>query len=275
MRAAHRALPWLLLIVVFAGYAVSIRQLGARDATSPQAELMVTLPLAAQVLFAGGDRHLAANLAGFRVLVASTARMGSDDYKVQARLQQDIAWLNPAHEDNYYIAAALLPWSNQVEAAQEVLLHAAGVRQQDWMPWFYYGFGRYYFYKDPAGGAQALQEAALHARDEQDVLSLRILALKWAERGYSTSLAAGVVDAMAKTSPPGAFKKYVEKRALRLKTLAQLRDAAKIYEQRYRSPLTSLSELVHAGVILRLPEDPLGQGYAVDADGMPIFKDTK
>jgi hypothetical protein len=59
-------------------------------------ELLIALPRFAQVLMAGGDRYLAANLAGFRVLVAETGRMNAEDYAVQAKLQRDIAWFNPA-----------------------------------------------------------------------------------------------------------------------------------------------------------------------------------
>jgi hypothetical protein len=266
------ALSALCFGVALIGYGVSVGQLDRPISSDAAPELVVTLPLAAQVLFAGGDRHLAANLSGFRVLVASTARMSAADYKVQARLQQDIVWLNPAHEDNYYIAAAILPWAGEVAASQDVLQRATDVRRHDWMPGFYFGFGRYYFYKDPAGGSEALLKAAAAAANEQDALSLRVLALKWAEKGYSIGQAAGVVDAMAKTAPPGSFKKYIEKRAERLKGLAQLRDAAQLYRQRYQRPLRDLDELVRTGVLPQLPVDPVGYGYAIDPDGTPIFK---
>lgn len=271
MSNTRRFVPLLWAALAFAAYAWLAGVVAARSKPEPGAELVVRLPLAAQVLFAGGDRYLAANLSGFRVLVAASERMQAPDYAVQARLQRDIAWLNPLHEDNYYIAAAVLPWAGEIDAAQYVLRTTANARRFDWMPLFYYGFGEYYFHKDPAAGAKALLEAVDYARDEQDALALRLLALKWTERGYSTATAAGVVGAMARTSPPGAFKKYLEKRATRLGELSRLRDAAKRYEAAHGRPLQALDQLVTAGLLTSLPRDPLGIGYKLDARGTPVF----
>jgi hypothetical protein len=267
-------LACLLGLVFFGLYALAVSQISNRPSKSPAPELVTTLPVAAQVLFAGGDRYLAANLSGFRVLVASTARMGADDYRVQGRLQKDIAWLNPAHEDNYYIAAAILPWAGEVDAAQEVLQRAGKKRSFDWMPLFYYGFGRYYFFKDPVSASKALLEASPRAREQQDQWSLQILAAKWAERGYSTANAAGFVSAMAETSPPGAFRKYLQHRAARLHDLARLREAAGLYEARYGRKLSALAELENSGILKPLPVDPLGIGYDIAPSGQPVFRET-
>jgi hypothetical protein len=51
--------------------------------------------------------------------------MKAEDYAVQAKLQRDIAWFNPLHEDNYYIGAAMLPWNGELDAAQYVLRKAS------------------------------------------------------------------------------------------------------------------------------------------------------
>ncbi|MBK7018009.1 MAG: hypothetical protein IPH39_21275 [Sulfuritalea sp.] len=51
-------------------------------------ELAVRLPLAAQVMLAGGDRYLAANMLGIRVLVVETFRMSPQEFDIQARLQR-------------------------------------------------------------------------------------------------------------------------------------------------------------------------------------------
>jgi hypothetical protein len=54
------------------------------------------------------------------VLVADTGAHERRRLCGAGKLQRDIAWFNPAHEDNYYIAAAILPWNGQVDAAQYV-----------------------------------------------------------------------------------------------------------------------------------------------------------
>lgn len=256
-------------------YGISVFHLNTMSKPSLAPELLVALPRFAQVALAGGDRHLAANLSGFRVLVASTQRMRPEDYAVQARLQQDIAWFNPGHEDNYYIAAAILPWSGHVDAAQEVLRRAGDKRNFDWQPLFYRGFGYYHFLKDPAVGAQLLLEGAQRATEQQDIWALQNLAARWIERGYDGRTAAGLVSAMAKNSPSGAFRNYLNARSERIRILEDLRDAAKIYRERTGRPLNSLGSLVDAGIIPALPIDPFAIGFTVGPDGVPAMKSER
>lgn len=263
---------YLLLAVAVLCYVASVRGIRADGRPRVEPELLVSLPRFAQVLMAGGDRYLAANLAGFRVLVASTERMKADDYAVQARLQRDIAWLNPAHEDNYYIASSILPWNAQLESAQWVLRRAADGRPYDWLPLFHFGFNLYHFKQDPIAGAQAIAEAIPRAAKEpSDQWALQNLAAKWVERGYETATAANVVEAMARSSARGSFRNYLHARALRLRQLAELRQAAAMFRtQKGRAP-QSLSELVAMGLVAELPVDPLGSGYTLDKNGNPIF----
>ncbi len=72
-------------------------------------EMQVALPLFVQVFMVAGDRYLAANIAAIRALVVSTEKMKPEDYAILGKVQKDVSWLNPAHEDNYYIAFAILP----------------------------------------------------------------------------------------------------------------------------------------------------------------------
>lgn len=266
---------WAALLGVLVVYVWAQRNIQPRQAPSIAPELLVSLPRAAQVLMAAGDRNLAANLAGFRVLVADTQRMTARDYAVQARLQEDIAWLNPAHEDNYYIAAALLPWNGQLDIAQFVLRQASDKRVFDYQPVFYYAFNYYHFLRDPATAARLLLDASSRPTDQVDQWALQNLAARWLERGYQTGTAAGLVDAMAKNAPPGAFKKYLGLRAQRLRDLAHLQELARQFRDRSGRDLRDLQELVGAGLIAAIPKDPVGYGFAVSAAGEPVLKTTR
>jgi len=255
-------------------YALTNDRLGRRSRVGMEPEFSVRLPVPAQVLMSMGDPHLAANLAGFRVLVAETARMRPEDYAIQAGLQKDISRLNPAHEDNYYIAAALLPWSGELDAAQYVLKRAAEARPSDWQPLFYYGFNLYHFYRNPADGAEALLASVSRARDPQDQWALQNVAAIWIERGYQVGEAAARVEAMANAAPPGGFRKYLSIRAARLRDLDRLKSLARKYEQANGRRPATLDELVRAGLLDRMPVDPLGVGFALDAGGEPVFRDA-
>lgn len=263
----------LALFVAIAIYAAAIWSAWGRRPPSTAPELAARLPLAAQVLLAGGDRHLAANMLGIRVLVADTFRMKPDEFLVQAQLQKDISWLNPAHEDNYYVAAAILSEPYLIPAAQQILRRAADARPHDWTPLFYYAFNLYQFDKNPAAAAQALLEGAARATDVGDQWGLQDLAARWIERGYRTNEAVRIVGNMADSAPPGGFKRYMKVRVERLRSLDALKQAASVFAEQKGRPLATLDELVDARLIDNLPADPLGVGFAVDASGEPVFRD--
>lgn len=268
-------LPLLALGVLSAlVYGLAAQRLAEVPRATAKPELLIALPRFAQVLLAGGDRYLAANLAGFRVLVADTGRMGADDYAVQAKLQRDIAWFNPGHEDNYYIAAAILPWNDQVDAAEYVLRKASETRTFDWYPLFHYGFLFYHFRHDPATGAQWLLEGVPRVKNQQDAWALQNVAAMWIEKGYDTANAAGLVAAMAENAPQGAFRSYLQVRADRLRDLAALQDAAKRFRERYGKDLERLDELVSSGLSAEIPKDALGLGFGLDGSGQPIFRSS-
>ncbi|MBL8398829.1 MAG: hypothetical protein JNL84_11915 [Candidatus Accumulibacter sp.] len=262
------ALPLLLCLAV---YILAQQRLTGRTVALASPELLISLPRFAQVLLAGGDRHLAANLAGFRVLVADTGRMKAEDYAVQGRLQRDIAWFNPVHEDNFYIGAAILPWNGQVDAAQYVLAKASAARVFDWYPLFHYAFIHYHFRKDPVTGARYLLEAVPRATSPQDQWALQSLAAAWIEKGYNTASAAGMVRAMAANTPPGGFRRYLEGRAQRLQDLVALQEAAARFTERHGRRPGRLQELVDNGLIAAIPADPFGYGFGLDASGWPIL----
>lgn len=245
---------------------------GPREALHDRArELAVRIPLIFQILTAAGDRYLAANLTGFRILVSEAYRMGPAELALQARLQKDVSWLNPAHEDNYYIAAAILSVPDLIPTAQYILRRAADARPNDWQPLFYYGFNRYQFERDPKGGAQALLEAIPRMRDEGESWTMQNLAARWIERGYSPGDAARIVGGMAENASPGRFKRYLSVRAQRLRDLAMLKDAVTRFRESRGQVPTTLDDLVKGGFIERIPQDPFRRGYTLDAKGEPVF----
>lgn len=260
-----------LALLAAAGYALATVELRRMPRRDPAPELLVSVPALAQIFLALGDRYLAANLNGFRVLVASTERMSADDYVVQARLQEDLAWLNPAHEDNYYIAEALLPWNGQVDAAERIMARAVVARPFDASPFFYRGFHAYQFYHKPAEGAQWLLLAAEREPVEQNQWAMQNIAAKWIERGYELRSAAEMVDKIAVSSKSDGFRKYLQVRSERLRDLARLREAATVFREQRGVAIAVLEDLVKAGLIDHVPVDPLKIGYAVSPAGEPVF----
>ena len=109
-------LPLGLLLYVSAGSALREIERPPLDET-----LRVVMPAYMQVLLAFGDRFLAADLGMFRAITLSAVVRDPLTYEVQGQIQRQSSILNPRHEDNMYLAAAILPWHNQVDSAQWIL----------------------------------------------------------------------------------------------------------------------------------------------------------
>lgn len=232
--------------------------------------LTIRVPPKLQIILAGGDRYLAANLAAYRAVVVGNGQLDPKTYEILANVQKDASLLNPAHEDNYYLAQAILPWNNQVEADILIQRAASQAREWDTLPAFFYAFDQYYFLRDPVAGAKTLKWAAERA-PENDRVPLMSMAARWSEKGDDPREAIKLVTAMMDGTRDKELKRNLHTRIARLAGLATLRDAARQFEQNNGRPLASLDELTRQGLLAELPQDPLGDGYNIDKSGLPII----
>lgn len=271
-------LPHFLTLVTAmlcaAAFFASAQYLKTASRQTVNVEMQVALPLFVQVFMTAGDRYLAANAAAIRALVVSTEKMKPEDYAVLAKVQQDVSWLNPAHEDNYYIAAAILPWVGQFDAAQTILARASLARPFDYQPAFYYAFHLLYFKGDAMGASSWARAAAEKLPDPNERLTMQNFAARWLDKAQDLDLAIRIVDAMAKQSKRRDFRAYLEQRVVRLRALHALRMAAETFRRRFDRPPARLDELVSAGLLPALPQDPFGFGFAFDAKGEIILRNT-
>lgn len=234
----------------------------------PRAEdlMTVALPIPLQLAYAAGDRYLAANAGTWRAIMVGTQKLPPETLAALARVQEDVSWLNPAHEDNYYTATAILPWEGQVARTQTILHSATEARPEDVYPPFYYGFNQVHFLGDVPGAVEAFRIAAGHAQDEGTRQALTVLAARWSEKSDDTEMAIQMVRVMADATRDRALKDYLQLRIQRLEGLLVLRNAQKQFVQRFGRALASVDELVASGLITKVPQDPLDGGYAVSKD---------
>lgn len=265
---------WLLLLTLAAAFVATVEKLKTVPRQTVSVEMQVALPLFVQVFMAAGDRHLAANIASIRALVVSTQKMKADEFRILGKVQADVSWLNPGHEDNYYVAAAILPWHGEVDAAQTVLARASTARIFDYQPAFYYAFNQLHFRGDAEGASAWLREAAEKLPEGDNRLHMQNLAAIWLDRAQDLGLAIRVVETMAQQAKRKDFRMYLEQRAVRLSVLRDLRNAAMLYRERFGKPLASLSELVSSGILPALPADPFGFGFGFDKQGQIVLRNS-
>lgn len=262
---------WMTLAVAalaVAVYALALHQLEARPRPQAAEGLRVRMPVLLQVLQAGGDRHLAADLAVIRSITVGTEVTDHETLRVQAALAEDASLMNPRHEDNYYMAAALLPWQGYTEQAQVVLRRAAESRPWDMWPAFFYAFNASYFERDYAQAAQWAERAALRT-GEPNASALRTMAAKWLERGDDPAQGIEMIERLKTITSDERSLRLMDARITRLRGLQALRQAASAYRQRHGAPPARLEQLLGEGLLTALPRDPLGMGYELDAQGVP------
>lgn len=252
------------------GYVLAISRLIDTPRRPALEEMRVAMPRFAQVLLAGGDRYLAANIATQRAQVASTEGLDADQFAIQGRVQADASWFNPAQQDNYYLAAGVLSWNGQLEVAQRILHRAHDSRLMDLWPAFYYGFHEWHYNKKPLEGVRWLRLAAERAPSYLEQVGLLQIASRWASSTDDLNEAIGIVKNMANGTRDQAFRHYLLKRVGRLEALRDLRLAAKSFHSQKGVPPKNLRDLLGPGLLQALPPDPFGEGFQIDPNGVPV-----
>lgn len=235
--------------------------------TGPET-MEVALPPELQVFLAMGDRYLAANIETFRALVLTINEKDQTTLRVLSEVQMGASTLNPAHEDNYYIAQAVLPWNDLVGPAQYIESRAMASRPWDFLPGFFHAFNRYYFEHDPHGGAEILLRASERLEKREGVIEMAAL---WQEKGEDPQLAINLIRGMQESTRSQKLKASLQVRIDRLQGLIVLREAAARFAARHARPPAGLDELVATGELPQLPQDPLGIGYGLDETGQPVL----
>lgn len=237
---------------------------------SEQGLLRVRLPQPLQLAYAAGDPYLAANLNVFRSILVEASVTEPETYRVQAQLQVDAAHFNPYHEDNYYIAAAILPWNGFVAETQELLKLASEARTWDWMPPFFYAFDSWYFEQNMLAAGDWAEIAAARS-NEVNAKALRAMAAKWYERGSDPQLAKNLIVALLQQTRDADLRQQLQVRIDRLDGLLALRAAHAEYLQKHGKAPAQLDDLLGLAGLQTLPQDPMQLGYGLDAAGLPIL----
>jgi len=235
-----------------------------------EAELQIAFPAPVQLILAGGDRYLAANIGTFRAVTVGVFQLKPETYKVLATIQRSAAQLNPRHEDNYYTAAAILAWNEETAAAQEILAAAREARPTDALPAFFYAFNRFYFYHDPVDAAKEMQVAAARSQGANRA-ALTDVAARWYQLGEDPAFAVTMIRNMAVQTRDQELKRLLQARVVRLEGLITLRNATKQFTADNGRPPGRLEELVDKHHLASIPVDPLGIGYSLDKTGQPIL----
>lgn len=268
-----RNAPLLLALLGFAVFAGIAFWRAQQPLPLAQPQVQDRVVIAAPILLAlyAGDRFLAADLETMR-LAATGMEDGQSDSNYLVRAQQVVAQLNACHEDNYFLANGLLTWGGAVDQGNRVLQAAVECRSWDYVPPFFYGINLSFFAQDRENAARLLEVSA--ERSPENAVNLRKMAiLLRAEQLVDERLALNYLLQQRDTAIDPKLRGMLDKRVVRLQGLVALREAQRQFEVKHGS-LHSLEQLVEAGLLPTLPNDPLRLGYELK-DGRIILKKLK
>ncbi len=214
-----------------------------------------------QVLLAAGDSFLAANVETIRAM--ATADLSLDaaaTASFQIRIHRVVAQLNPCHEDNYYVANAMLSWGGAPSEGLDVLRRATECRFWDEFPPFFYGFNQWFFNRNGDEARHALEMAA--SRSALNSASFRRIGIMIEAGSYSDDRAAlAFLNRERDRSADEKLRTMLSKRIGRLQGLIVLREAQSRYEVETGRMLVNPRLLVDDGYLHDFPQDPLRLGY--------------
>lgn len=223
------------------------------------------------LVLAGGDNFLAANMEAMRLAATGVDDSGVDtDYLIRA--QYEVSRLNPCHEDNYYLANGLLAWGGAVDQGNRILDAAISCRFWDGVPPFFYGVNRVFFDRDKDEAIKAFELSADRWPDNAATLRRLAITLR-AEQFADERLAVNYLVYQRDSTGDPKLREMLSKRVIRLQGLIELREAQRRYEAAH-GVLTDLKQLVGAGELAALPQDPLRLGYEL-RDGRIEMKKLK
>jgi hypothetical protein len=180
------------------------------------------------------------------------------------RTIQSIVDLDPYNMDSYYFAQAVFTWDLGRVREVNALLEQ-GMERRSWDPTlpFYLGFNHAYFLKDYASGAKFMQIAAERSGNP----FYAQLAARFFYESEQSTLGLAFLETMIQSAKDKAVRRNYELRRdalLASRAIEQARDA---YRSQFGALPVRVEQLVEAGLLATLPEDPYGGTFYIDDGG--------
>lgn len=256
------ACKWVGFALCVAVFVAGTRTLSHVPVRQPPVDSLVAMPAILLLGLYGGDRYLAANFENARLLGVETSqeREGVLYFRMA---HESVSALNPCHEDNYYVANAILGWGGAPQEAFRILERATVCRFWDEWPPFYYAYGKYYFEGD-IKTASRLMKVAADRKGENSIYFQRLATSLLSKTFQDNRQALLFLQAEQKQVRDPRLRRSLAARIARLEGLIRLEDAAKEFEKRIGHKISKPQDLLVAGILQSFPRDPLGIGYTFD-----------
>ena len=198
--------------------------------------------------------------------------LNKDQWHVIYKALDQTTYLDSRFLDPYVLAEMTLPWeAGMVHETNELLKKIIKVRTNDHRPFFFLWYNYFYFLKDPATGAQYLEQAAKipGAPPYYATLAAR-------SSFYGKQTEAGILflkEMLGDTTDPER-KKFLLLRLNALEKIAFLEQKIQEYKKLTNILPKSLKQLIDKGLISQIPEDPYGGTFHI-VDKEQVYSTSK
>jgi hypothetical protein len=194
--------------------------------------------------------------------------MRPNDYDRLADLLSSVVRFDPRFVIPYLLGGIVLGDSpNHAGAALDLLTRGEGQFPSEWRFPFYNGYVQYFSLGNPEeGGIAILRAARIPGSPEY----FPLLASRMLSEGHRPATALEFLQGMTERETDPRRKAILEERMRRViveRDLQSMEMAIAEYTARVGAPLVELADLVHLGVLARIPEEPYGGKYVLTPDG--------
>jgi hypothetical protein len=223
-----------------------------------------------------GYHHLGADMLWLRMLqVLGKRRNTADDYQWIYHAIDVITTLDMKYAYPYYVGGVVLTnLANRVDLSNRLLEKGYRENSGEWNLPFLLGYNHYFVLGDVAKGAEYIGIAA-RTSGAPDFLS-GLATRMYAEAG-NPDVALQLLEALWKDNPDLVLRENLETRAKEVlieRDLRAIEKAVNQYHNKHQAFPKSLGELVSAGYLERVPEEPFGGIYLFDSKTGQVTSST-
>lgn len=213
-----------------------------------------------------GYHHLGADILWLRLIqVIGKKRNSADEYEWMYHALDVITTLDPQYAYAYYAGGVIIgDLANRPDLSNRLLEKGFHANPAVWNIPFLLGYNYYFLLGDPAKGAEYIMKAA-SLPDGPSYLPG--LATRMAAEAGSPDTALAFLEArLRETSDPEIRESFVNrmKEVIIERDLRILESAVEVYRTQHRTLPATITDLVAAGTLPMLPQEPFGGDYRVD-----------
>ena len=213
-----------------------------------------------------GYHHLGADMLWLRLIqVIGKKRNSADEYEWMYHALDVITTLDPQYAYAYYAGGVILgDLANRPDLSIRLLEKGVSANPDVWNIPFLLGYNHYFLLGDPAKGAEYIMQAA---RLPGGPSYLPGLATRMAAEAGNPDTALAFLEARLLETHDSEMREvlaYRMKEVIIERDIRTLESAVEAYRTQYRILPATITDLVVAGALSILPEEPFGGDYRLD-----------